>query len=254
MILQVPRFLLQNFCLLSVIAGVAAADSPANLKPMMAVPDAVVLKDDFSRSHALQKGVWQTRQGTRWSIEDGVLRGQQSSPEFQAKKKDHFGYEPRLSIPVTPPEFIASFSFQFLAGSETAVVPYIEFGHHVCRVRFSQQGATLLVDHETLKLTEATDFLWQSDKWYHALAEMKDGHFVMQIDGGPTLFAQHDSFATQPTSGGNGFGVAGPKKGFVELDNLTIWNVKEENQPGWSKRMSKFPHYTPVRIKEPKNR
>jgi hypothetical protein len=143
MILQVPRFLFQNFCLLSVIAGVAAADSPANLKPMMAVPDAVVLKDDFSRSHALQKGVWQTRQGTRWSIEDGVLRGQQSSPEYQAKKKDHFAY---------------------------------------------------------------------------------------------------------------GFGVAGPKKGFVELDNLTIWNVKEENQPGWSKRMSKFPHYTPVRIKEPKNR
>lgn len=222
MILQLPRFVSQNFCLLSLCFGVAAADSPANLKPIMAVPDAVVLQEDFSKPHELKKGVWQKRQGTRWAIDEGLLRGQQSSPEYQAKKKDHFGYEPRLSIPVTPPEFIASFSFRFIEGSETAIVPFIEFGHHVCRVRFSKEGATLLADHETLKLAEATDFVWQSGKWYHALAEMKGGRFVMQIDGGPTLYAQHDSFAAPPSSGGNGFGVAGPKRGFVELDNLTI--------------------------------
>lgn len=91
-------------------------------------------------------------------------------------------------------------------------------------------------------------------KWYHPLAEMKDGHFVMQIDGGPTLFAQHDSFATQPSRGGNGFGVAGPKRGFVQLDNLTIWVAKEQNQPGWSKRMSKFPTFTPVQVKRPRTK
>ena len=76
----------------------------------------------------------------------------------------------------------------------------------------------------------------------------------MQIDGGPTLYAQHDSFAVPPTSGGNGFGVAGPKMGLVELDDLTIWTVKEEDRPGWSKRMSKFPTFTPVQVKEPKTK
>ena len=92
--------------------GLVAADSPNDLQPLMAVSDQVVLQDDFSETHPLKKGVWQARQGTRWEITDGVLRGQQSSPEYQAKKKDHFGYEPRLSIPVTPPEFIAKFSFR----------------------------------------------------------------------------------------------------------------------------------------------
>ena len=110
----------------------------------------------------------------------------------------------------------------------------------------------LLADHETMKLAEATDFVWQSGKWYHALAEMKDGTFVMQIDGGPTLFAEDDSFPSQPTSGGNGFGVAGPKHGLVELDNLTIWTVKPQTQPNWNRRMKEFPKFAPVQIKQPK--
>ena len=87
------------------------AESPSKLKPVMAIKNEVVLQDDFSKVKPLKKGVWQSRQGTRWAIEGGVLKGQQSSPEYQAKKKDHFGYEARLSIPVTPQEFVASFSF-----------------------------------------------------------------------------------------------------------------------------------------------
>ena len=83
---------------------------------------------NFSQAKPLEKTVWQSRQGTRWAIEDGVLRGRESSPEFQSNRKDHFGYEPRLSIPVTPAEFVAEFSFRFVGGDETAIVPFIEFG------------------------------------------------------------------------------------------------------------------------------
>lgn len=236
------------------IDGVAGAKSPVDLKPILAVPDQVVLEDDFSRPNPLKKGDWQKRQGTRWAVDKGVLRGQQSSAEFQASKKDHFGYEPRLSIPATPPEFVAAFSFRFMDGSETAIVPFIEFGHHVCRVRFSKEGTILLSEGETMKVAESKDFVWESGKWYHAMAEMKGGRFVMQIADGPTLYAQRDSFAKAPTSGGNGFGIAGPKKGFVELDDLTIWTVKSKDQPGWSKRVSEFPAFEPVQVKEPKKK
>lgn len=220
----------------------------------MAVPGKIVLQDDFSVAKPLKKGVWQSRQGTRWAIEDGVLRGRESSPEFQSKRKDHFGYEPRLSIPVTPAEFVAEFSFRFVGGNETAIVPFIEFGHHVCRVRFSKDGASLLSDGETMKLAEARQFIWQSGKWYHALAEMNNGEFLIQIADGPTLYGQRDSFAKVPASGGNGFGIAGPKHGVVEIDNLAISEVKATTQPNWNSYRSKLPKFAPIQIKQPKTK
>ena len=220
--------------------------------PIMAVPDQIVLEEDFSSSKPLDKSTWQKRQGTRWEIANGVLKGRQSSPEYQASKKDHFGYEPRLSVPVTPPEFVARFQIRFLGGSETSIVPFIEFGHHVCRVRFSEDGAALLVDHEIWKVAEAADFRWESGKWYEITAEMKDSQFVMQIKDGPTLFATHESFASPPTSGGKGLGVAGPRRGEIEIDNLTIWSTKPAFQAGWEKRRASFPAFTPVQVKQPK--
>ena len=220
----------------------------------MTIPDKVVLQDDFSKEKPLKKDVWLARQGTRWAIEDGVLRGRESSPEFQAKRKDHFGYEPRLSIPVTPAEFVTEFSFRFIGGDETAIVPFVEFGHHVCRVRFSKDGASLLSDGETMKLAEANDFVWKSGKWYHALAEMKNGEFVVQIADGPTLYSQRDSFAKTPASGGNGFGIAGPKHGVVEIDNMKISTVKPATQPNWDSHKTKLPKFEPIQIKEPKTK
>ena len=225
-----------------------------SLQPILAEPGEIVLDEEFAKPKSkLAKGVYQTRQGTRWEIEDGVLRGRESSTEYQAAKKDHFGYEPRLSIPATPPEFVARFSFRFIDGTETAIVPFVEFGHHVCRVRFSKDGTTLIADHETMKLDEAADFVWKSGQWYHALAEMKDGHFVMQIAGGPTLHASRDSFRNAPTSGGNGIGFAGPKNGMVEIDNLQIATAVTL-RPDWKATWAKLPQRTPVQIKEPKSK
>lgn len=246
------RLIAGTFLVLFLVDPPANAQSPTSLKPRMATPGKVVLQEKFSQVKPLKKGVWQSQQGTRWAIEDGVLRGRESSPEFQAKRKDHFGYEPRLSIPVTPSEFVAEFSFRFVGGDETAIVPFIEFGHHVCRVRFSKDGASLLSDGETMKLAEAKDFVWKSGKWYHALAEMKNDEFLIQIADGPTLYGQRDSFAKVPSSGGNGFGIAGPKHGVVEIDNLKISAVESATQPNWSSHKAKLPKFAPIQIKQPK--
>lgn len=246
------RLISSTFLILFAASSPTNAQSPTTFKPQMAVPGKMVLQDDFSAAKPLKKGVWQSRQGTRWAIEDGVLRGRESSPEFQANRKDHFGYEPRLSIPVTPAEFVARFSFRFVGGDETAIVPFIEFGHHVCRVRFSKDGATLLSDGETMKLAETKDFVWKSGQWYHALAEMKNDEFLIQIADGPTLYGQRDSFAKDPTSGGKGFGIAGPKHGVVEIDNLTISTVKAATQPNWTAYKATLAKFKPIQIKQPR--
>jgi hypothetical protein len=178
-----------------------------------------------------------------------VLRGQQSSPEFQAKKKDHFGYEPRVSALLTPPQFIAEFSVRFTEGSPTAIVPFIEFGHHVCRLRFSAEGTEMLADHESVRVAEAKDFRYEPGKWYRALAELKGDEFVIQFAGGPTLYAKHPSFSKSASSGADGFGLAGPKGGFAEVDNVTFWTIKADPQPGWAATRAKLPAFNPVPAK-----
>lgn len=236
--------------LLAIIASLAmAAHGGVGLKPLMDVPDQVVLKTDFSTDGLIDKAVWQPRQGTRWAIEDGVLRGRESPEEFQAKKKDHRGLEPRISCPATPAEFVAAFSVCFKDGAPSAIVPFVEFGHHVLRIRFREDGVDLIADHESVQLAKAADFKWETGKWYHALAELKGDEFVIQFTDGPTLYAKHPCIAQPAPSGGAGLGLAGPVKGLAELDNVTLWTVKGE-QPGWAKTRKAMPIFTPVQLKE----
>lgn len=50
---------------------------------------------------------------------------------------------------------ITKFSIRFLEGEETAIVPFVEFGHRVIRVRFnSKEGVSLLADYESMKIAE----------------------------------------------------------------------------------------------------
>lgn len=224
----------------------------AELKPLLAQPDQVVLQDDFSQAGPFNKAHWGARQGTQWAVADGVLRGKPSTAEYQAKRKDHKGYEPRISAPVTPSQFIAQFSVCFDGGSETAIVPFIEFGHHVCRVRLSKEGTVIVADGESTQVAEAKDFKYEPGKWYHALAEMKGEEFVIQFADGPTLYAKHACFAAANPSGGNGLGIAGPKDGSVEIDNVTLWSIKPEAQPTWPAKRDALPKFTPVVVKEKK--
>lgn len=239
------EFILFVAAFASLLAG--AADTP--LKPLLAVPDKVVYREDFSKAGPFNKEHWGARQGTRWAIEDGVLRGRPSSPEFQAKKKDHFGYEPRISAPVTPLQFVAEFSVRFSGGTETAISPFVEFGHHVVRVQFTKDGVYLLAEHDTLRIAGTTELKYEPGRWYHCLAELKGDEFVIQFAGGPTLYGKHPSYAQPASSGANGFGLAGPKDGLAEVDNVTFWTVKPETQPGWAVTRAKFPAFKPIAAK-----
>jgi hypothetical protein len=223
----------------------------AELHPLLAIPGEVAYESDFSESGPIVKTEWKRNQGTQWIVEEGVLRGQQSAPEFQAKKKDHRGLEPRLSCPATPPEFVAQFSVRFREGKATAIAPFIEFGHHIARVRFREDGIDLVADYETMQVAAAADYNWESGKWYHCLAELKGDEFVIQFQDGPTLYARHPCFTQPAPSGGIGLGLAGPRGGFAELDDVTLWTVKGE-QKRWPRTRAALPVYEPVKLKEKK--
>ena len=86
----------------------------AELRPLMLVPDKVLFEDDFSQPRELkavaakspQIGAWNPNQGTRWKVADGVLKGEASSPEFQAAHETHKGVHPRIVLTRTPADYV----------------------------------------------------------------------------------------------------------------------------------------------------
>ncbi|WP_395739070.1 hypothetical protein [Prosthecobacter sp.] len=232
------------------LSGAVAAD----LKPLMAQPDQVVLQDDFSKAGPLEKTRWEPRQGTQWVIADGMLLGKPSTAEFRANRKNHFGYEPRISSPATPTQCIAQFSVRFSGGSETAIAPFIELGHHICRLHLTKNGVEMLADHESVKVAEAREFKFEPGKWYHVLAELKGEEVVVQFADGPTLYAKNAVFAKPVESGGHGLGIAGPKDGTVEIDNVTLWSVKAEEQATWAAKRDTLVKLEPVPVVKAKGK
>lgn len=223
-----------------------AAETP--LKPLMAQPDKVVLKADFESAAPLPRETWSPRQGTRWAVETGMLHGQPSTAEYQASRKDHKGFEPRLSIPACPREYIISFSIRFTGGKPSAIVPFIDIGHHFARLAWAGGGAKLLVDHESTIIAQAPDFKIEDGKWFHGLIEAKGDEIVIQFEGQPVIYGKHASLKGTD----HAFGIAGNQGGTADLDNITIWSVKAGDQPGWSEAKSKLaqPTATPAPTKK----
>lgn len=232
---------------------VTAATGAEPLRPLMVVPAEVIYQSDFSDpDENLKKAGWTQRQATRWEVKDGRLLGIESTAENQAKKAHHRGYEPRLSASMCPEEYACSFSIRFFEGEPTTIVPFFEFGHHIVRTRFDKEaGISLVIDYETLKVAEDRTFKWRPGKWYHALAELKGEEFVLQFRDGPTLYAKHPMLKDAAPSGGTGFGVAGPKHGKVEIDDVTIHSiVTGETQASWAERRTAFPAFQPVVVRD----
>jgi hypothetical protein len=241
--------------LLSLVVLSATAETPAPpLKPLMLVPDKLVLKDDFEKAHPLNKAEWQARQGTQWAIEEGVLRGRPSSEEFQtAKAGDHAGLEPRIAAPITPKECVARFAVKFSGGEETNLVPLVEFGHHVCRLRFSAEITELLAAHDSVRVNETKGFDYKPDTWYQMLWELRGDEVVIQIAGGPTLYAKHPSYAEAPGTGAAGLGIAGPRGGTVEVDDVLIYSIKPSaTQPAWEATRRNLPTFKDVTLEAKK--
>jgi hypothetical protein len=232
------------------LASSLMAEESANpLQPILTAPDEVVLQGDFSEDQEkLDKTVWQSRQHTRWSMEEGVLRGRPSTAEFQASQEHHRGLEARLSVPPTPQDFALSISFRYRGGEAGKIAPFIEFGHHVVRVHFSADGARLLVDGESLLMGQAKEFQSKDGEWIDAFVELRGDEFVIQFSDGPTLYAKHQRIAGEK----NGFGICGTSAGVVEIRSLKIQSVKGAAQAqGWDEKRKQLSGFQALPIVKP---
>jgi hypothetical protein len=234
----------------------------ADLKPQLLIPDKVIFTDDFSLPRELkavaakspQVGAWNPNQGTRWKIADGVLKGEASSAEYQAAHDTHKGVHPRIVLTKTPADYVLKFSLRlvdgkpFVAGQRKSVPPFIEIGHHIARITWGENGAMLLADGDTLQVDVAKDFKLETGRWYTVMVERRADQVSVQFQDGPSFYGKHPTYKSEL----HAVMLGGLEAGHMEVDDVTVWSIKEGDQPTWAALLKARPATKEVRLKDAK--
>ena len=234
----------------------------AELRPLMLVPDKVLFEDDFSQPRELKAvaakspkiGAWNPNQGTRWKVADGVLKGEASSPEFQAAHETHKGLHPRIVLTKTPADYVLKFSMRLIdgkpfdAGQRKSVPPFVEIGHHIARVTWGENGAMLLADGDSLQVDVAKDFRLEPGKWYVVMVERRADEVFVQFQDGPSFYGKHPTYKSEL----HAVMLGGLEAGHMEVDDVKVWSIKDGDQPGWAATLKARPATKEVRLKEAK--
>lgn len=222
-----------------------SGDDANLLTPVLATPGPVHLQMDFSEDFTVKRGhpFFICGQGTTWMAKDGLLVGTESSPEYQAKKKEqgngHLGTAPRLQFPKSPQDVILKYSFKIVGGKKTKLLPMIEAGHHLRRIYFGSEGSRILVEHEKTTIAE-NDFVLQADKWYHVMLEIKGDEFLVRFHDGPTLYGSHPGVGADFPN--YSIGITATNQGTIYIDNMTIWQAGEVQQSWAQTRKTLLKH------------
>ena len=224
----------------------AMADTPDT---WMVIPDKQVVLLDSNKPGPVDAQIAKPLWGAPWVHVDGMLRGSPSSLEEQAKKKSHNGANPRLVFATTPAEYCAQFSIRFLGGekAEENELPLIDLGHHVSALNLGgEQGVRLTINRHSLLVAQDESFKLENGKTYHFQIEVKGPETLIRIKDGPTLYASNEFLDGKKRT----IGLAGAMQGTIEIDNVSIWTVKDEMQDGWAVRRDAMPAFEPVQLKE----
>lgn len=234
----------------------------ADLKPQLLIPDKVLFADEFSQAGELkavpakspQVSAWNPNQGTRWKTADGVLKGEASTAEYQASHDTHKGVHPRIVLTKTPADYVLKFSMRlidgkpFVAGERKSVPPFVEIGHHIARVTWGENGAMLLADGDSLQLDVAKDFKLEPGKWVTVMVERRADEVFVQFQDGPSFYGKHATYKSEL----HAVMLGGLEAGHMEVDDVTVWSIKEGDQPTWPATIKTRPATKQVRLKEAK--
>jgi hypothetical protein len=235
-------------------SGLSSAAEPFHeLIPLMVIPKECVLKDDFSKEGAVDENSFKPQQGTQWKITNGVLHGMESTKEYQASKPDHNGLQPRLELPTTPLQYMATFSVRFVGGTPDKNTPVLQFGHHVTHLRMLPTGTDLLAARESMKVAASPDFKLVDGEWYQVMVEVKGDEVVIQFAKGPVFYGKHESYE-KPKSGNRKIGFAGAVGGVIEIDDVAVWSINDEEKKEWTESRAKIPAFEHVDLKAGKQK
>jgi hypothetical protein len=213
-----------------------ADDTKPDVTPVISRAGDVIFEDDFDKADI--RSEWVPLHGTRWTIVDGVRRGEPSTKEYQQEQiakgnKRHSGGTPSSRLMVRTDDCILLFRFKLTDGLKGAHFGFNDGTFksgtgHVCRVTATtNQGLTLQKDKnaklkgdkdETLI---ASSFNLKPNTWYWMMLEVVGDQMAAQISGGPVLRARHARIdmpkgqINLPTRGG----------GVIFYDHVRVWKA-----------------------------
>ena len=124
-----------------------------------------------------------------------------------------------------PNDYIIEYSFRINSGEYTTIGAFLEFGHHMARLSFHDDGAVLtyggLKDHVTLD--SKPDFKLEQGRWYRVLGEVTGDEVQIRFADGPTFKGKHPKIADKK----DGFGICGLRRGTMDIDNVRVWSIKQ---------------------------
>ena len=204
--------------------------------PLMLEKGALLFNENFSGTTSITKPRWWVKQGTQWSIRNGVLEGKPADSEYQRKRRQighHLGDVPRIGLGQLPDTYVISFRFQIDNRPGNAKVPLIEFGHHISRVHFGNSAATLLTNNEKTTHTQIDQFRLKPYHWHHVLAEVGTEDLVIQVTDDSNeinLFHAHDFHFKNAKN--RSLEIAGTIQGTAKLDDIKVWSAGK-TKDGW---------------------
>lgn len=145
----------------------------------------LVYSEDFDGE--LDLDFWEVRQASTWKIEDGILKGSESSKEFQAKKiaagdKAHAGFKPVIWLKQVPAEFVCTMRFRYTGEKNHAKYPLLDLGHHFHTITFGidKTKLSILSDEEVVRIEEP---LLPRGEWAEVKIELKKGVILLTLNG-----------------------------------------------------------------------
>jgi len=146
----------------------------------------------------------------KWVVTEGVMRASELSSDM------HAGVRRRT---VKFDSAVVQFSFKFDGATMASLSMNAEKGH-VCRVRFTPAGFTLIkdkdksIDGKMIELDHVKTEIKKSE-WHTMIVEMAGNEMVAQLDGKAVGFGSNDGLKTPKAS--VGFTVKGDSISFKNL-------------------------------------
>lgn len=191
-------------------------------KPELFQSTKLVYADSFD-SGTINTDFWEVRQNTTWAIKDGVLRGSESSAEFQAKKKasddpSHAGLKPVMWLKKVPENFVCTLRVRYGAKAYQKGFPLLDIGHHIHTITFSEKATTLTIK-KNVEVLPVESPLFSLNEWHDVAIELKKGTLILTIDGKKHRF---DS-ANIDGTGQAQIDFKAVDFGTCEIDDVKVW-------------------------------
>lgn len=197
-----------------------AAEKP-EYQPELFAATKLIYADTFDGP--MNPDFWEVRQSTTWAVQNGVLAGGPSSPEFREQKKtsadpSHAGEKPVLWLKQVPENFVFTLRIRYDAEDYLRGLPLIDLGHHIHTFSFSKNTTTLKIRKDVEVITLPAP-LFSLNEWHDVAIELKKGTILLTIDGRKHRF---DSPAIDGT-GHHQIDFKGIDYGSCRIDDVKLW-------------------------------